>query len=75
MGKIRSAAPLKLIQPQLSSDELRRLITVRRPNFTPVGCCLCRSDQQVRLVESAHTGESLMICKPCLIALASRNIS
>lgn len=68
------AKPL-MIQPQLRPDELRRLITVKRPTWAEVGCCLCQSGKEVRLIESEHTGESLMICKPCLVELAKRNIS
>lgn len=71
---MHAAKPLKL-QPQLTSDELRKLITVTRPKYEQVGCCLCRSGNQVRLIESTHTGESLMLCKLCLVELAKRNIS
>lgn len=63
------------VQQHLSSDEMRKLITVTRPKHEQVGCVLCLSGKEVRVVESIYTGEKLMICKPCLVELAKRNVS
>lgn len=73
MTKSLSTKPLGVHQ-HLTSEQMRKLITVTRPEWSQVGCAFCLSGEQVRLVES-YTGTSLMVCKPCLLELAKRNIS
>lgn len=66
--------PLNMQQP-LSPEQMRKLIVIKRPAHNHVGCMLCLSNKEVRVIESPGTEETLMICKPCLNELARRNIS
>lgn len=70
--KSLSTKPLG-VRLHLTAEQMRKLITVTKPEYSHTGCAFCLSSDDVRLVES-YTGESLMVCRLCLDELASRQL-
>lgn len=62
------------VQKHLPSDDMRKLITIAKPKHSHIGCAFCLGDEEIIVVVSPYSGESVMMCKPCLQEIAGRSL-